>query len=262
MQGWRGNAQHLEVRSFRAGSVASARNRFATVYCEYIPKGGRRRTAEIETQNPSLVVLDGWGHPKPPDGFVRENEWSFKGRWSMFAPEWRVEFDAFLKNYLGEYPQVCVLADYRQSLDSVEGSSQIAVEHQVSVAIKHAHDADLDLTFDPPATDLYEGAKHTQHLSIYERNPAARRECIRVHGWSCAVCEFDFGRAYGELGEKYIHVHHLTPIASIDEEYRVDPGKDLVPICPNCHAMIHRCDPMLTLDQLQRVLRDNSKIRG
>ena len=34
-------------------------------------------------------------------------------------------------------------------------------------------------------------------------------------------------------------MHHIVPLSQIRELHEVDPIKDLVPICPNCHAMIH-----------------------
>ncbi len=83
-----------------------------------------------------------------------------------------------------------------------------------------------------------------------ERNAAARKACIEHHGCSCAACGFNFGDNYGEVGEGFIHVHHLTPIASLTKDYQVDPVKDLLPVCPNCHAMLHMTDPPLLIEQL------------
>lgn len=60
------------------------------------------------------------------------------------------------------------------------------------------------------------------------------------HGTACAVCGIDFEKVYGELGKGFIHVHHTVPIHTIGEEYTINPGKDLIPVCPNCHAMLHR----------------------
>lgn len=58
----------------------------------------------------------------------------------------------------------------------------------------------------------------------------------------CQVCEIDFLDQYGEIG-RILHVHHIVPIASIGQSYEVDPAKDLVPVCPNCHAMLHKGRP-------------------
>lgn len=103
---------------------------------------------------------------------------------------------------------------------------------------------------------LTEGAARTIHVNSYERSPEARRQCLEHHGYRCIVCDFDFERCYGDIGRRYIHVHHLVPLAEVGEEYHVDPCNDLVPICPNCHAMIHAASPMLSVEQLQKVLED------
>ena len=72
---------------------------------------------------------------------------------------------------------------------------------------------------------LLEGAIKTIFVNAYERNPEARRECIRHHGWACKVCGFDFKMAYGELGRDFIHVHHIKPLSEIKSTYRVNPKK-------------------------------------
>lgn len=88
--------------------------------------------------------------------------------------------------------------------------------------------------------ELYmEGAQRTILTNRYERNPKARARCIAVHGSACKVCGFDFGLVFGEEFSGKIEVHHIKPISEIGEEYVVDPVKDLVPVCPNCHMMLH-----------------------
>jgi len=68
------------------------------------------------------------------------------------------------------------------------------------------------------------------------------------------VCSFDFGKQFGPLGEGFIHVHHLRPISSLREEHDVDPITDLRPVCPNCHAMLHRTRPPMSIEALQHHL--------
>ena len=85
----------------------------------------------------------------------------------------------------------------------------------------------------------------------YERNPHARVACINHYGYSCSVCEFDFEKRFGELGKNFIHVHHLTQVATVGKTYQVDPILDLRPVCPNCHAMLHRQNPPLTIEELK-----------
>jgi hypothetical protein len=115
-------------------------------------------------------------------------------------------------------------------------------------------DADVDPGLDLPeevrTQVLKEGATRQVTVNAYERNPAARSDCIKHWGHSCVVCGFSFGVRYGLLGRNFIHVHHLLPIASIGREYTIDPVQDLRPVCPNCHAMLHRTDPPLSIDEL------------
>ena len=99
-----------------------------------------------------------------------------------------------------------------------------------------------------------EGATSRVFVNAYERNPAAREACIQRHGVRCAVCGFDFGAVYGDLGKGFIHVHHLVPLAAVKREYVVDPDADLRPVCPNCHAMLHRHSTVLSIDELNALL--------
>lgn len=100
-------------------------------------------------------------------------------------------------------------------------------------------DESVSLPEEVPET-LKEGAKKTIFVNAYERNIVARNACIKHHGVSCSVCSFDFKSFYGDIGTDFIHVHHLTPLSGICEEYEVDPIQDLIPVCPNCHAMLHK----------------------
>ncbi len=100
-----------------------------------------------------------------------------------------------------------------------------------------------------------EGAKRKITINSYERSTKARQECLAHHGYVCSVCNFSFLTNYGARGEDFIHVHHIIPISKIAESYVVDPIKDLCPICPNCHAMIHRTDPPCSIKELQEILK-------
>lgn len=107
---------------------------------------------------------------------------------------------------------------------------------------------------DAPGAVHREGQVSTVIVNRYERDHTARRRCIEHWGPTCAVCGFDFGAVYGDIGEGYIHVHHLVEISTIGEEYEVDPINDLRPVCPNCHAMLHTRRPALAIDQLKRAI--------
>ncbi|MEX2173804.1 MAG: HNH endonuclease [Pirellulaceae bacterium] len=104
-------------------------------------------------------------------------------------------------------------------------------------------------------TTLFEGAVYRVPVNVYERNPKARQLCLAEYGYDCVVCRFNFVARYGDVGREFIHVHHLTPVSDIGREYEIDPIRDLRPICPNCHAMIHRRIPAYTIDEVRAFLR-------
>ena len=102
-----------------------------------------------------------------------------------------------------------------------------------------------------------EGAAKTVTSTQYERDPQNRLDAIRIHGQKCVTCGFDFGDVYGDRGAGYIEVHHLIPLAEVDEDHIVNPETDLAPVCANCHRMIHRRrGDTLSVDELRKLIRD------
>ena len=106
---------------------------------------------------------------------------------------------------------------------------------------------------------FFEGASTKIAINAYERNPKARAACLAHHGTTCAVCDLDLKTVYGPLGDGYIHVHHLRDLASIGKRYKVDPIADLRPVCPNCHAMLHREQPAMMIEELRKLVLRNRK---
>lgn len=108
--------------------------------------------------------------------------------------------------------------------------------------------------------DLFKEGKVVQvFVNRYERNQKARQECIKHYGDKCFACGFDFGKTYGNIANGFIHVHHLTQLADINEEYHVDPINDLVPVCANCHSVIHLTKPAMTIEELKKLLEKSSR---
>jgi 5-methylcytosine-specific restriction enzyme A len=108
-------------------------------------------------------------------------------------------------------------------------------------------------------TVFTEGSPNKILITRYERNPIARKICIEHHGLSCAVCDFNFGKVYGKIGQHFIHVHHLFQIAKIRKKYTIDPIKDLRPVCPNCHVMIHQKKIPFTIEEMKEKLKRGTK---
>ncbi len=106
-----------------------------------------------------------------------------------------------------------------------------------------------------------EGATVRVTASRYERDRRNRAAAIAIHGVRCRGCGLDFGERYGTLARGFIEIHHVTPVSRIGGGYIIDPARDLVPLCSNCHSVVHRQDPPLTIDDLQRVLREASSTK-
>lgn len=136
-----------------------------------------------------------------------------------------------------------VLQAVRQFLDAVCGSVQGA-----SVLLPEEIAAADGL--------VIEGEVFRVMVNAYERDPRAREQCIAAHGTSCCICGFDFGKQYGEVARGFIHVHHLHPLSEVRERHTVNPVTDLRPVCPNCHAVLHRRIPAYGIEDVQVFLRE------
>lgn len=109
-------------------------------------------------------------------------------------------------------------------------------------------------------TGLPEGACSTVTVNRYERSPANRAACIAAHGTKCGICGFDFGVVYGPLAHGYIEVHHRTPVSLMGGRYRLDPVRDLIPLCANCHAAVHQVDPPMEPERLMDILAAHGQL--
>lgn len=103
-----------------------------------------------------------------------------------------------------------------------------------------------------------EGRSRRVTVKTYERSAAARQACIAHHGFDCAVCGFSFARVYGALGRGYVEVHHLKQIADLGDDALVDPVRDLRPVCSNCHRMLHKQRPPLSIEELRTQMNGTS----
>jgi 5-methylcytosine-specific restriction protein A len=127
-------------------------------------------------------------------------------------------------------------------------------------------DVDLSEDVDPSedshteelaSKNRYEGSLTQIKVNKYERNQKARKECLEHHGARCVVCDFAFAEKYGPVAVGFMVVHHLTPLSDIGERYEVDPIKDLRPVCPNCHAVIHKKKPPFTIEEMRQMISNN-----
>ena len=149
------------------------------------------------------------------------------------------------------------LISLSQHLDYYEEKSGASVKQRRDIYDKY-----LKLLENKPETTVFpdeveenvkysEGKTKVVLVNSYERNQVARQKCIKHYGAFCQVCSFDFENVYGDLVKDFIHVHHVIDIATIGTEYSVNPIKDLIPVCPNCHSMLHKKKPAFSIKELK-----------
>lgn len=148
---------------------------------------------------------------------------------------------------------------FRGNIQSVQHCPAESIEYMLDPYGKVNSDA-YDVDYPVDDEKLYEGALVKVMANKYERNREARKKCIEMKGSRCQVCGKDFEEAYGEIGKEFIHVHHVVPISSIGKEYKLDIEKDLVPVCPNCHYMLHRSDPPYKVEDLKRKMAEAKQV--
>jgi len=139
------------------------------------------------------------------------------------------------------------LAEAKRRLDMVPDYAK-----RIQVAPDENHPDDLQ-----DEKEYVEGAKKRITVNAYELDQKARKACLKRHGYRCAVCTMNFQEVYGEGGKQFIHVHHRKPLAGRRTDYTVKPTIDLVPVCPNCHAMLHTSNPPLGIAELKQKLDES-----
>jgi hypothetical protein len=122
------------------------------------------------------------------------------------------------------------------------------IEGVVSARIIYPDDLNLEETH-------IEGIKKKVLVNKYERDSYGRKKCIEYYGYNCSVCNLLLEDKYGDLAKEFIHVHHIVPISSIGKSYQLDPIQDLRPVCPNCHAILHKRNPPFSIEELRDKLK-------
>lgn len=112
-----------------------------------------------------------------------------------------------------------------------------------------------------PAEQFLEGGRQVQKHMRTEPNPVLRTRARdlwrqREGGLRCKVCRFDFESVYGDLGSDFIEMHHDVSLSLLTRRSPVSP-EQLKPLCANCHRMIHRERPMLTIQRLKLLIPRN-----
>lgn len=183
---------------------------------------------------------------------------SFSGepeKMALFSP---IRFDALLYPILGGILSLETLKTKFPSINWTPQASGQTIPDSIAPELEILWRAQLIKEKLVPKPHI-EGDLRRVISDRRERNPEARRQCIDHYKLNCAVCDFNFGAFYGEIGEGLIHVHHLKPLNEAVGEREVDPIKDLRPVCANCHQVIHRRREALTLDEVRQAIGKKAK---
>lgn len=111
-------------------------------------------------------------------------------------------------------------------------------------------------SFEPQGS--LEGERRLNSQSKVERSRANRERCIKLYGYKCQICGLQMSDKYGEIATNFIHVHHIESISKSGPRW-VNPEKDLLPICPNCHSIIHIKEPPLKPEELRKIIASNKE---
>lgn len=108
-----------------------------------------------------------------------------------------------------------------------------------------------------------EGKRLTAERRFFARNAQLVRNAKEHYGYVCKACGFDFEAKYGDLGSRYIECHHLDPLSERPEEEWTEAIRTSIDrvtvVCANCHRMIHRQSPGISLDDLREAMAMTAK---
>lgn len=206
-------------------------------------------------KEPRWLVAAGWFASSPYLADHWDRQRAARGDQTLFAD---ILFDS-----LSEEPVISItalLTSFRRTRWSSQ-SSGISIADEVAAALEvewgrctaqRVGGLPGELTTDDGP--FLEGATRQVLVDAYERDPGARAACIAEHGYSCACCEMTFLDTYGPCAAQFIHVHHRKPLSRTKQRHTVDPVRDLVPVCANCHAVIHLHKPPFSVADVRTML--------
>lgn len=119
----------------------------------------------------------------------------------------------------------------------------------------------LNINIEEEQAVFEEGRPMQYFITRYERLSVVREAALELHGYDCKACQFNFEKTYGELGKNYIEIHHVNPLSRVKEKHEIDPATDVVPLCANCHRMVHRQPShVLSIEELKEILEQTKAL--
>lgn len=114
--------------------------------------------------------------------------------------------------------------------------------------------------------NISEGKISVKSVVVRERSKKLREKAV-LHftdekgSIKCRICGYEFAVHYGDYGSGYLEIHHRKPVYQYEEK-DVDAVlssalDNLVPVCSNCHRMLHR-KKGITFEEVKKIYDDNN----
>jgi hypothetical protein len=104
-----------------------------------------------------------------------------------------------------------------------------------------------------------EGESETVVAKRRKRNMELRDAYVAKHGYRCGACGMLMSEVYGEAAKDLIEVHHLRPLSQRIDGASPTRLEDLVGLCPNCHSVAHRRNPVFSPSEIRDFIANNGK---
>ncbi|MGT2436874.1 HNH endonuclease [Bradyrhizobium betae] len=105
----------------------------------------------------------------------------------------------------------------------------------------------------PEEQDAYEeGQRYLIEIMAAARSAKLAASAKAKKNYECEACGFNFGDYYGAIGEKFAEAHHKIPVSTGKRRATIE---DIEVLCANCHRMVHREHPPISLERLREMIR-------
>lgn len=165
--------------------------------------------------------------------------------------------DSFIDSLIGDdfyIPKVKKM----EKVESVKNPAQVSMEQETISEEKTTLQKESTIKTSEPVKkqeqieEFLEKDKDEANDSLEK----LKKECLEYYGAICEICGFDYGYTYGEAFESKIDIHHVQGGREEELSPNTDPVQDLIPICHNCHLIIHSKTPSYTVDEMRVMLKN------
>jgi hypothetical protein len=218
----------------------------------YLASNGSKGLIEYEATLKALVLKPSQSDPETIKALAQGlPETSNEGLWGTDS---RAVKTLYIISHCHRLASPLSISQLRKVSDNMPISEKYGYSYVPVFEVEETAPTELNPEEIKQPSHYYEGATKKVAVNAYERNASARKHCVAHFGTCCAVCQFNFGAKYGAIGQDFIHVHHLKPLAKVKETYQVNPIEDLRPVCPNCHSMLHMRTPPYSVEELTAII--------